>query len=119
MLDNPNEPVSDLSYFDCLDVVAEKAMVCPFHILTVCPYHITPFPSLLSVMQVLGEAGSQITAHAKKGEFDEFGVAVDKTSQAVCQLTEAAAQVRLSLYSHLIFVLCVFFIYASFLLESL
>ena len=71
-------------------------------------------------MQVLGEAGSQITAHAKKGEFDEFGVAVDKTSQAVCQLTEAAAQVRLSLYSHLsIFNFCLMLIYASFLLESL
>ena len=42
---------------------------------------------------MLGEAGSQITAHAKKGQFDEFGVAVGKTSQAVCQITEAAAQV--------------------------
>ena len=27
MLDNPNEPVSDLSYFDCLDVVVEKSQV--------------------------------------------------------------------------------------------
>ena len=27
VLDNPNEPVNELSYFDCLDVVAEKAMV--------------------------------------------------------------------------------------------
>lgn len=43
--------------------------------------------------QVLGEAASLITTHAKKGKFEEFGVAVDSTSQAVCQLTEAAAQV--------------------------
>ena len=27
VLDNPNEPVSDLSYFDCLDLVMEKSRV--------------------------------------------------------------------------------------------
>ena len=27
VLANPNEPVSDLSYFDCLDVVVEKSRV--------------------------------------------------------------------------------------------
>ena len=27
VLDDPNEPVSDLSYFDCLDVVVEKSQV--------------------------------------------------------------------------------------------
>ena len=67
VLDNPNEPVNELSYFDCLDVVMEKS-------------------------KVLGEAGASITTHAKKGDFDEFGRSVDATSQAVCSLTEAAAQ---------------------------
>lgn len=67
VLDNPNEPVSDLSYFDCLDLVVEKS-------------------------KVLGEAGASITTHAKKGEIDEFGRAVESTAQAVCTLTEAAAQ---------------------------
>ena len=28
LLDNPNEPQSDLSYFDCLDLVMEKSKVC-------------------------------------------------------------------------------------------
>ena len=27
VLDNPNEPVSELSYFDCLDMVIEKSKV--------------------------------------------------------------------------------------------
>ena len=67
ILDNPNEPVSDLSYFDCLDVVMEKS-------------------------KVLGEAGALITTHAKKGDHDEFGKAVESTAKAVCQLTEASAQ---------------------------
>ena len=42
--------------------------------------------------KVLGEAGALFTTHAKKGDHDEFGKAVENTSQAVCQLTEAAAQ---------------------------
>uniref|UniRef100_A0A1X7VGP0 FERM domain-containing protein n=1 Tax=Amphimedon queenslandica TaxID=400682 RepID=A0A1X7VGP0_AMPQE len=67
LLDNPNEPQSDLSYFDCLDLVAEKS-------------------------KALGESGVQITSTAKKGDFENFGVAVDSCAQAVCQLTEAAAQ---------------------------
>lgn len=43
--------------------------------------------------KLLGEAGALLTTHAKKGEYDEFGKAVDNTSEAVCQLTESAAQV--------------------------
>lgn len=67
VLDNPNEPVNDLSYFDCLDLVIDKS-------------------------KVLGEAGAHITMHAKKGDHEEFGKAVENTSLAVCQLTEAASQ---------------------------
>lgn len=32
--------------------------------------------------QVLGEAGAHITSHAKKGDIDEFGRAVEETSMA-------------------------------------
>lgn len=67
VLDNPAEPVSDLSYFDCLDLVMEKS-------------------------QVVGEAGAKITSTAKKQNYDEFGAAVDMTAKAVCQLTMSAAQ---------------------------
>lgn len=67
VLDNPAEPVSDLSYFDCLDLVVEKS-------------------------QVVGEAGAKITSTAKKQNYDEFGEAVDTTAKAVCQLTMSAAQ---------------------------
>ena len=42
VLNNPNEPVSDLSYFDCLDLVINKS-------------------------KVLGEAGAHITTHAALG----------------------------------------------------
>lgn len=63
VLDNPNEPVNDLSYFDCLDVVLERS-------------------------KVLGEAGALLTAHAKKGAHEEFGLAVENTAAAVCQITE-------------------------------
>ena len=42
--------------------------------------------------QVLGEAGSLLTTHAKKGEIEAFSQAVDNTANAVCQLTEASAQ---------------------------
>ena len=67
VLNNPNEPVSDLSYFDCLDLVINKS-------------------------KVLGEAGAHITTHAKKGDHEQFGKEVENTSLAVCQLTKAASQ---------------------------
>ena len=70
MLDRPNEPVSDATYFDCMDTIMEKS-------------------------KLLGEAGALLTTHAKQGEYEEFGKAVDNTSEAVCQLTESAAQVHL------------------------
>lgn len=67
-MDRPNEPVSEFTYFDCMDTIVEKS-------------------------KLLGEAGALITTHAKSADYEQFGKAVDSTSEAVCQLTEAAAQV--------------------------
>ena len=66
-LDNPNQAVSNLSYFDCIDVVVEKSLV-------------------------LGDSGNQIKTASRNGDFDQFGVAVESTALAVCQLTEATVQ---------------------------
>ena len=90
VLDNPNEPVSDLSYFDCLDVVIEKSKVrlkLKHNVCSTCTCLSAHHP-----LQVLGEAGASITTHAKKGAYDEFSGAVENTSHAVCQLAEAASQ---------------------------
>ncbi|XP_070547100.1 talin-1-like isoform X3 [Ptychodera flava] len=67
MLDNTTEPVNDWSYFDCLDNVMDKS-------------------------KVLGESMAGMTEHAKNGEVDKFGASVDSAGDAVCGLTEAAAQ---------------------------
>ncbi|KAL3884759.1 hypothetical protein ACJMK2_024867 [Sinanodonta woodiana] len=66
-LDNPNEPVSDLSYFECLDSVMEKS-------------------------KSLGDAMTGISNHAKKGEVEDFCSSVQNFSSSVCGLTEAAVQ---------------------------
>ena len=68
VLDNPNEPVNDLSYFDCLDLVMEKS-------------------------KVLSEAGALCTAHAKKGAHEKFGLVIENTAAAICQITEVGAWV--------------------------
>jgi len=68
VLDRPNEPVSEFTYFDCIDTIVEKS-------------------------KFLGEVEVLITTHAKSANYDQFSKAVDSTSEAVCQLTEAAAQV--------------------------
>uniref|UniRef100_A0A8D0LAS3 Talin 2 n=1 Tax=Sphenodon punctatus TaxID=8508 RepID=A0A8D0LAS3_SPHPU len=67
MLDNPNEPVSDLSYFDCIEGVMENS-------------------------KVLGEAMAGISQNAKTGDLPVFGECVGVASKALCGLTEAAAQ---------------------------
>lgn len=69
MLDNPNEPVSDLSYFDCIESVMENS-------------------------KVLGESMAGISQNAKTGDLPAFGECVGVASKALCGLTEAAAQVR-------------------------
>nr|XP_060611948.1 talin-2 [Anolis sagrei ordinatus] len=67
MLENPNEPVSDLSYFDCIEGVMENS-------------------------KVLGEAMAGISQNAKTGDLPSFGECVGVASKALCGLTEAAAQ---------------------------
>ncbi|XP_075388530.1 talin-2 isoform X1 [Tenrec ecaudatus] len=67
MLDNPNEPVSDLSYFDCIEGVMENS-------------------------KVLGESMAGISQNAKTGDLPAFGECVGIASKALCGLTEAAAQ---------------------------
>uniref|UniRef100_A0A452QYF5 Uncharacterized protein n=1 Tax=Ursus americanus TaxID=9643 RepID=A0A452QYF5_URSAM len=67
MLDNPNEPVSDLSYFDCIESVMENS-------------------------KVLGESMAGISQNAKIGDLPAFGECVGIASKALCGLTEAAAQ---------------------------
>ncbi|XP_064421922.1 talin-2 [Latimeria chalumnae] len=67
MLENPNEPVSDLSYFDCIESVMENS-------------------------KVLGESMAGISQNAKTGDLPVFGECVGVASKALCGLTEAAAQ---------------------------
>ncbi|XP_058854602.1 talin-2 [Acipenser ruthenus] len=67
MLDNPNEPVSDLSYFDCIESVMENS-------------------------KVLGESMAGISHNCKTGDLPAFGDCVSVASKALCGLTEAAGQ---------------------------
>uniref|UniRef100_A0A7N8X428 Talin 2a n=1 Tax=Mastacembelus armatus TaxID=205130 RepID=A0A7N8X428_9TELE len=67
MLDNPNEPVSDLSYFDCIESVMENS-------------------------KVLGESMAGISQNCKTGDVSAFGDYVGSASKALCGLTEAAGQ---------------------------
>ncbi|KAL2093030.1 hypothetical protein ACEWY4_010342 [Coilia grayii] len=67
LLDNPNEPVSDLSYFDCIESVMENS-------------------------KVLGESMAGISQNCKTGDVSAFGESVGVASKALCGLTEAAGQ---------------------------
>lgn len=67
MLESANEPVTDLSYFECLDSVMEKS-------------------------KLLGDSMTGITNHAKKGDLENFCDSVGNFSTSVCGLTEAASQ---------------------------
>lgn len=67
MLDNPNEPISDLSYFDCIESVMENS-------------------------KVLGESMAGISQNCKTGDVLSFGDCVGSASKALCGLTEAAGQ---------------------------
>uniref|UniRef100_A0A6I8QRW9 Talin 2 n=1 Tax=Xenopus tropicalis TaxID=8364 RepID=A0A6I8QRW9_XENTR len=67
MLENPNEPASDLSYFDCIESVMENS-------------------------KVLGESMAGISQNAKTGDLPAFGECVSVASKALCGLTEAAVQ---------------------------
>ncbi|XP_047451929.1 talin-2 isoform X1 [Mugil cephalus] len=67
LLDNPNEPVNELSYFDCIESVMENS-------------------------KVLGESMAGISQHCKTGDVVAFGDSVGLASKALCGLTEAAGQ---------------------------
>ncbi|XP_015597713.1 talin-1 isoform X2 [Cephus cinctus] len=67
LLDNPSEPISDASYFECLETVMEKS-------------------------KNLGDGMTGIANHAKKSEYEDFSVAVRGVSSSICGLIEAAAQ---------------------------
>ncbi|XP_074533131.1 talin-2 isoform X2 [Halichoeres trimaculatus] len=67
LLENPNEPVNELSYFDCIESVMENS-------------------------KVLGESMAGISQHCKTGDVLAFGDSVGVASKALCGLTEAAGQ---------------------------
>ncbi|GIY58861.1 talin-2 [Caerostris extrusa] len=67
LLDNPVEPISDLSYYECLDAVTEKS-------------------------KNLGVGMTGIANYAKVNDQENFGSSVNDVSYAVCGLVEAAAQ---------------------------
>ncbi|KAJ0069938.1 hypothetical protein NL108_017255 [Boleophthalmus pectinirostris] len=67
LLETPNEPVSELSYFDCIESVMENS-------------------------KVLGESMAGISQHCKTGDVAAFGESVGVASKALCGLTEAAGQ---------------------------
>ncbi|XP_069018147.1 talin-2 isoform X3 [Embiotoca jacksoni] len=67
LLENPNEPVSELSYFDCIESVMENS-------------------------KVLGESMAGISQHCKTGDVVAFGDSVGLASKALCGLTEAGGQ---------------------------
>ncbi|KAL0113705.1 hypothetical protein PUN28_012676 [Cardiocondyla obscurior] len=67
LLDNPSEPISDATYFECLETVMEKS-------------------------KSLGDGMTGIANHAKKSEHEQFSIAVRGVSSSICGLIEAAAQ---------------------------
>jgi talin len=67
LLDNPNEPISDASYFGCLEIIMEKS-------------------------KSLGDGMTGIANHAKKSEHQQFSIAIKEVSSSICGLIEAAAQ---------------------------
>lgn len=67
LLENPNEPVNDMSYFECLETVMERS-------------------------KSLGDGMTGIANNAKRSEHEPFGEAVKDVSDAITGLVEAAAQ---------------------------
>ncbi|XP_063717450.1 talin-1-like isoform X4 [Symsagittifera roscoffensis] len=68
MLQNPNRPINNRSYFENFENVMEQS-------------------------RALGTNMSQLTFDAKGGDLDQFGESVDGTCQSICQLMEGAAQI--------------------------
>uniref|UniRef100_A0A0K2U6E5 Talin-2 n=1 Tax=Lepeophtheirus salmonis TaxID=72036 RepID=A0A0K2U6E5_LEPSM len=64
---NSTFPLSNLTYYECLDAVMEKS-------------------------KALGDGMTGIANHAKKSDHEEFGASVTNVSEAICGLIEAAVQ---------------------------
>ena len=67
LLENPNESINDMSYFECLEMVMEKS-------------------------KNLGDGMTGIANNAKKSEHEPFGEAVKDVADAITGLVESAAQ---------------------------
>ncbi|CAB0031459.1 unnamed protein product [Trichogramma brassicae] len=67
LLNNPNEPISDATYFECLDDIIEKS-------------------------KILGDGMTGIANHAKNTEHDKFTDSIKNVSDSICGLIQAAAQ---------------------------
>ena len=68
MLDNPVEPINDATFFHCLDTATTKS-------------------------QQLTKSMTDVATSLKKEDRDTFRGAIGDASDAVCALTESAAQV--------------------------
>ena len=66
-MQNPGQPLSKLTYFDCYDAIAEKC-------------------------RVLKELGAKLLDTSKIADHNEIGVSMDASCDAVCQLIELSAQ---------------------------
>ncbi|UYV64796.1 TLN1 [Cordylochernes scorpioides] len=67
LLDNPTEPLSEATYFECLDSVVERS-------------------------KSLGDAMTHLTTSARQGDRDQFCHSVRSTADSICSLAEAGAQ---------------------------
>uniref|UniRef100_A0A672UZB1 Talin 2 n=1 Tax=Strigops habroptila TaxID=2489341 RepID=A0A672UZB1_STRHB len=97
MLDNPNEPVSDLSYFDCIEGVMENSKVISFsHLCTNCkegggnPKASHTHDAITEAAQLMKEAVDDImvTLNEAASEVGMVGGMVDSIAEAMSKLDE-------------------------------
>uniref|UniRef100_A0A8C6JP59 Uncharacterized protein n=1 Tax=Melopsittacus undulatus TaxID=13146 RepID=A0A8C6JP59_MELUD len=90
MLDNPNEPVSDLSYFDCIEGVMENSKVTSFsHCCDNCQASHT-HDAITEAAQLMKEAVDDImvTLNEAASEVGMVGGMVDSIAEAMSKLDE-------------------------------
>lgn len=66
-LDKPTEPINEMSYYECHNLIMEKS-------------------------KNLGDGMTGMANHAKHSEYDAFGKCVNNVSDSICGLCEAVAQ---------------------------
>lgn len=71
MIANPNDPLNDLSYFECLENIMDNS-------------------------KSLANSTSALAQHARANELDKFGGCVTSSESALMDLIEATAQVFIS-----------------------